>query len=112
MRRRAHEAAGDDALLDLFDTARGAEGYRMIERKAVELELEALAARAKTAYVSPLDFARAHAQLGNTEQAFSYFDAAFADRAPGLVFLKVDKAWDPIRNDPRFLAAARRVGLP
>ena len=94
VRRRAHEAAGDDALLDLFDTARGAEGYRMIERKAVELELEALAAR-PTAYVSPLDFARAHAQLGNREEAFSYFDAAFADRAPGLVFLKVDKAWDP-----------------
>ena len=68
--------------------------------------------RAATAYVSPLDFARAHAQLGQAEQAFSYFDAAFADRAPGLVFLKADRAWDAIRGDPRFLAAVRRVGLP
>ena len=46
------------------------------------------------------------------EQAFSYLDAAIVDRAPGLVFLKVDRAWDAIRGDPRFLAAIRRVGLP
>jgi serine/threonine-protein kinase len=111
-RRRAHEASGDDSLLEVFDTARGAEGYRLVERTAVEFEVEALRARATTAYVSPLDFARAHAQLGNREPAFSYFDAAFADRAPGLVFLKVDRAWDPVRDDPRFADAVRRVGLP
>ena len=74
MRRRAHEAAGDDAMLEVFDTARGAEGYRLVDRTAVQLELDVLRARAATAYVSPLDFARAHAQLGNRDQAFSYFD--------------------------------------
>ena len=87
------------------DTVRS-KGWRL------DQELEALQSRAATAYVSPLDFARAHAQLGEAEQAFSYFDAAFADRAPGLVFLKVDRAWDAIRDDPRFAAAVRRVGLP
>jgi serine/threonine-protein kinase len=111
-RRRASEIAGDDYLTAILEGAKGAEGYRRIEKAALEQELETLRARAEIGYVSPLDFARAHAQLGNTEQAFGYFDAAFADRAPGLVFLKVDTAWDPIRNDPRFLAAARRVGLP
>jgi hypothetical protein len=44
--------------------------------------------------------------------AFRYLDAAFAERSPGLVFLKVDRWWDPIRSDPRFLAAVRKVGLP
>ncbi len=112
VRRRAHQLAGDDSLLDAFKTARGEEGYRSIDRMALEQELDVLRARAATAYVSPLDFARAHAQLGNREEAFSYFDAAFADRAPGLVFLEVDTAWDRIRDDPRFAAAVRRVGLP
>ena len=111
-RRRAHQLAGDDWLLDAFRAARGEEGYRSIDRMALEEELAALRARAATGYVSPLDFARAHAQLGNREEAFSYFEAAFADRAPGLVFLNVDTAWDRIRDDPRFVAAVRRVGLP
>jgi tetratricopeptide (TPR) repeat protein len=111
-RRRAHAAAGDTTLLDTLNRARGADGYREIERKAAQQELEALRTRATSAYVSPLDFARAHAQLGNREQALNYIGAAFADRAPGLVFLKVDRAWDAIRDDPRFADAVRRVGLP
>jgi adenylate cyclase len=112
VRRRAHEAAGDTALMDVFATARGVEGYRLVERRAVELELLTLRTRALDAYVSPLDLARAHAQLGNREQAFEYFEDAFADHAPGLVFLRVDNAWDQIRDDPRFDAAIQRVGLP
>jgi TolB-like protein/tetratricopeptide (TPR) repeat protein len=111
-RRRAHEAAGHDSLVEASKTARGAEGYRQIERMAARQELEELQRRATTAYVSPLDFARAYAQLGQAEQAFSYLDAAFADRTPGLAFLKADRVWDAIRGDPRFLAAVRRVGLP
>ena len=114
VRRRGHQAAGDDSLDEVLATARGADGYRQIERAWARLELQAVQERAAsaTAYVSPLDFARAHAQLGETEKAFSYFEAAFVDRAPGLVFLKVDRAWDAIRGDPRFSAAIRRVGLP
>jgi TolB-like protein/tetratricopeptide (TPR) repeat protein len=110
-RRRAHEAAGD-SLGDVLEKAKGADGYRKIERMAARQELETLKSRAAAGYVSPLDFARAHARLGEVEQAFSYFEAAFADRAPGLVFLKADRSWDAIRGDPRFVAAVRRVGLP
>ena len=109
----AHQANGDDSLRELLETARGAEGYRQIERRAARTELEGLQSRAAaTEYVSPLDFARAHARLGETEKAFSYFDAAFSDRAPGLVFLKADRVWDAMRGDPRFVVAVRRVGLP
>ena len=110
--RRGYEADGDTSVRDVLETARGAEGYRQIERRAARLELEALNSWATTAYVSPLDFARAHARLGQAEPAFRYLDAAFADRTPGVVFLNVDSAWDAIRRDPRFLAAVRKVGLP
>ena len=41
-------------------------------------------------YASPLDFARAYAQLEDRERAFAFLDAALADRSPGLVFLGVD----------------------
>ncbi len=111
--RRAHEAAGDRSLSDLLAAARGADGYRQIERATAKAELEALEHRlAEGTYASPLDFARAHARIGAGERALAYFEPAFQERSPGLVFLNVDRAWDSVRNDSRFQTAVRRVGLP
>ena len=111
-RRQAHALAGDEELKEVLATARGEEGYRDIERARVRVELDLMKARAVVNYVSPLEFGRTYAQLGEKEQAFQDLDAAFVDRSPGLVFLKVDRAWDNVRDDPRFAAAVRRVGLP
>lgn len=111
-RRKAHALAGDDRLDSLFATARGEPGYRQVDQAWVRLQLEALKERQATSYVSPLDFARVYAQLGEKELAFQYLDAAFADRSPGLVFLKVDPVWESVRADPRFGRAVQRVGLP
>ena len=111
-RRQAHSAAGDDALTPVLATAKGEQGYRAIERAWVQVQLGDLKERAKTGYVSPLDFARVYAQLGEPDLAFKHLEEAFEHRAPGLVFLKVDRAWDAVRKDPRFEAAVRRIGLP
>ena len=111
-RRTAHAVAGDDALKEVLSTARGEQGYREIDQAWVRLQLDELKARQATSYVSPLDFARAYAQLGEKDLSFKYLDASFVDRSPGLVFLKVDRAWDAVRDDPRFAEAVRRVGLP
>jgi eukaryotic-like serine/threonine-protein kinase len=111
-RRLGAVAAGDTALLNVFPSERGEVGYRQLELVTAQLELDSLRTRAAAAaYVSALDFARAYAQLGATEQAFSYFPAAFADRVPDLVFLNVERQWDSIRHDLRFKAAVHRVGL-
>ena len=93
-------------------TARGENGYRQIDKTWVRVQLEALKERKTTGYVSPLDFARVHAQLDERNRHFKYLDAAFADRSPGLVFLNVDRAWDSVRDDPRFVAAVKNLGLP
>ncbi len=111
-RRKAHDVAGDDRLASVFSGAKGEAGYRRIDEAWIRLQLDTLTERERTKYVSPLDFARAYAQLGETELTFKYLDAAFADRSPGLVFLKVDRAWDRVRNDARFAEALKKVGLP
>ena len=111
-RRRAHAIAGDDVIEDLFATARGEQGYRQAQEAWVRVQLGWLRERANYDYASPLDFARAHAELGEKEEAFDYLDEAFADRSPGLVKLNADRVWDRIRDDSRFLDAVRRVGLP
>jgi serine/threonine protein kinase/tetratricopeptide (TPR) repeat protein len=111
-RRKAHAVAGDDRLAAAFTGASGEAGYRRIDEAWIRLQLDALKERERKQYVSPLDFARAYAQIGETELAFKYLDAAFVDRSPGLVFLKVDRAWDGVRSDARFANAIRQVGLP
>lgn len=114
-RRRGHSLRGDsdDELDAVLAGASGAEGYAEIEAVAVRrLELPTLQRRARIAYASPLDFARAYAQLDDPERAFGYLGDALAEHSPGLVFLNVDRAWDAIRGDARFGAAVKQVGLP
>jgi len=62
--------------------------------------------------VSPLDLARLYAQAGDRERALALLETALAERSGGLVLLKADRAWDGVRDDPRFAAAVRRVGIP
>lgn len=52
--RRAHQTAEDESLRELLATARGAEGYRHIERTLAQSELDSLLdRRARGAYTSP-----------------------------------------------------------
>jgi serine/threonine protein kinase/tetratricopeptide (TPR) repeat protein len=111
-RRRAHAVVGDGEMAMLFEQAVGEEGYREADLVGVRRQLDWLEARERWGYISPLELARAHAQLGDVEKAFERLDQAFVDRSPGLVFLNVDRAWDRIRSDPRFEDAVLKVGLP
>ncbi|MEP6783263.1 MAG: tetratricopeptide repeat protein, partial [Acidobacteriota bacterium] len=112
-RREAARIVDDPALDEVLLKARGEAGFREVEREAARLQIGDLTVRAKSGgYVSPLDFARAFAQIAEVEQAFKYFEPAFADRAPALLFLNVDRSWDGVRKDSRFVKAVKRVGLP
>ena len=115
--RRGSELDTEDGLLpdsleDALSRARGAEGYHQIEKILAGIELENLRSRVMESYVSPLDFARVHARLGNKPEALTYLDAALKEPSPGVVLLKVDRVWDSIRDDPRFRNAIKRIGLP
>jgi hypothetical protein len=43
--------------------------------------------------------------------ALRALEKAFAE-GDDLVYLNVEREWDPIRTDPRFQDLLRRVGLP
>ncbi len=99
--RQALAGATSDADLQLAD------------RLALEASIRDHAERARRGeYVSPLDLARAYAELGDADRAFAHLDAAFADWSPGIVFLNVDRAWSGLRQDARFAAAIAALGLP
>jgi TolB-like protein/cytochrome c-type biogenesis protein CcmH/NrfG len=111
-RRKAYELFGEEDGAKALATARTEKDYENAEVAVARSRLGDLEALAKERYVSPLDLARLQAQVGEREKAFTSLEAAFAERSAGLVFLKVDWAWDRIRDDPRFAALVRRVGIP
>ncbi|MCA1589956.1 MAG: tetratricopeptide repeat protein, partial [Acidobacteria bacterium] len=63
-------------------------------------------------YVSPGELAILYGALGDKEAAFASLEKAYAEHDLQLIFLKVDPAFDPLRDDPRFTDLMRRVGLP
>ena len=113
-RRRAYALVDAPAALkDALKGAVNATDLVRIERIAAECEIQACADRARRGdYVSPLDVARAYAQIGDRDRAFDYLDAAFEDASPGLVFLNVDRAWAAVRDDARFAAALTAMEFP
>ncbi len=73
--------------------------------------LDSLSQQSDTAYVASDVVASVYVALGDKEHAFEYLDKATNERAGWLVFLNVDPIWDPIRNDARFIAILKRIGL-
>ncbi|MDQ3280415.1 MAG: protein kinase [Acidobacteriota bacterium] len=86
---RAHMAAGDLARAD-----------------ALTKELEA---RGRREYLPPYYMAALYAHRGDPDSAFAELDRALRERTGALVWLRVDPALDPLRNDPRFARFAQAL---
>jgi len=110
--RKAYQLSEDPDGIDALATAQTESDYDKAQKSVARKHLESLKRLASERYVSPLDLARLHVQIGDTERAFEEIQKALTERSAGLVFLKVDQVWDPIRHDGRFAAIVRRVGIP
>jgi adenylate cyclase len=81
-------------------------------RRAVSRQIILLRERAKTRYVSPITLAGLYARLGDNEQAIAWLEKAYQEHDSGLVYLKMDPRYDPLRSDPRFQDLLRRLHFP
>jgi serine/threonine-protein kinase len=111
-RRASLILEGADEAAEALGTDVTADGYRRAMRVLHAQYLEALEEASAEGYVSPMAFAMIHAALGDTKAALSWLEKAYDERAPWLVTLKSDPAFDPLRGDRRFQELVRRVGLP
>lgn len=66
---------------------------------------------AKQRYVPPTSVATVHAALGDVASALSALEQAYATRDVRLTFLKDDRSWTPLRNEPRYLALLKKLAL-
>lgn len=80
-------------------------------RKHARTILENLAERARREYVHPMDFALLYAALGDRNQAFHWLERAYEERSFLLIWINVATWYDGIRDDPRFAALVRNIGL-
>jgi serine/threonine protein kinase/tetratricopeptide (TPR) repeat protein len=110
--KKAYELDGEERGTAALANARTAEDLARAEATVTRARLADLEASARERYVSPLELARLHAQLGERDQAFALLGEALAERSPSLVLLKADRAWDPIRDDSRFARLVATVGIP
>jgi tetratricopeptide (TPR) repeat protein len=80
-------------------------------REQAETALKALVQLAAGRYVSPFEFVTIYFALGDTAMGYEWLSKACDDRCFELLALKVDPRLESLRDDSRFAAAARRVGL-
>lgn len=81
------------------------------KEKALEL-LEQLEKLSEERYVSPYYNALIYIGFGDKDQAFAHLEKAIIDRESWLVILKVLQIFDSLRDDPRFHALLKKIGLP
>jgi hypothetical protein len=80
-------------------------------RKQALAMLGKLETFARRRYVSPMEFAWIHFALNQIDQGFRWLTKASEDRAFELIHLKVDPRFDQLRDDRRFGAIMKRLGL-
>lgn len=79
-------------------------------KQALEV-LKKLEAYAQERYVSPLEFAWIQFALGAVDLGFRWLGKACEDRVFDLLSIKVDPRYDSLREDRRFAAIARQLGV-
>jgi serine/threonine-protein kinase len=86
--------------------------FALAGRKKLALDvLRKLEAFARARYVSPLEFAWIQFGLGHVDPGFRWLARACADRSFDLIGIKVDPRFDPYRDDDRFKALTRQIGV-
>jgi non-specific serine/threonine protein kinase len=107
----AWEAAAAMETADPAYMASLAYGYgragRTTEARELLARLEPLTGGGNVAML----IAKVHAGLGELDETFAWLDRAFENQDGWLWGIDIDPGFDPLRNDPRYAALQRRLGL-
>ena len=95
-------------FLGFLAEAHAAAGHRQEAQKILDQLLDL----SKEQYVSPHYVARIYLTLGNKDEALSWLEKAFYERASLMVLLKTDPRFDELRSEPRFQALIEGMKFP
>jgi len=83
----------------------------MGKTKEAQQVLSNLLNRSKQGYVPPIVLANMYFALGDNDQGFEWLKRAVEVRDPGLIWLRANPLYDPIRSDPRYSTVLRSMNL-
>jgi TolB-like protein/DNA-binding winged helix-turn-helix (wHTH) protein/Tfp pilus assembly protein PilF len=78
----------------------------------VRWQLHLLERQAKSQYVSPVQLALYHAQLGEREPTLALLEEGYRQRATDMLWIHQDPAYDFLNAEPRFRSILKRMGEP
>jgi len=81
------------------------------DKEKARAVLEELKALSQQRYIPPSNMGLVYCGLGEKDEALSCLEKACDERDPRLTLLKVDPRWDSLRDNARFVAILRRIGL-
>jgi TolB-like protein/DNA-binding winged helix-turn-helix (wHTH) protein/Flp pilus assembly protein TadD len=81
-------------------------------RSDAERELRRLVELSPGRYVPPVQISIVYAGLGDTQHAIEWLEKGVDERSAGIVWIKQDPRFDPLRHDSRFQHIVRRLGFP
>lgn len=89
-----------------------ARGYALAgRREQAQQSLRELQLRGMHHYVSPYGLAQVYAALGDKSGALDMLDRAVNEHAFEVLFLRVDRSFDSLHENPRFEELLKRVGF-
>ncbi|MDR3747124.1 MAG: winged helix-turn-helix domain-containing protein [Acidobacteriota bacterium] len=89
-----------------------ARGYAVAgPREQAQQIINDLEKLAKIQYMPNTELAADYAALGDSQQALQWLERSYEERASALPYLKVDRAYDSLRADPRFADLLHRLNL-
>jgi len=81
------------------------------DRARAQATLEGLKQVSPGGRVSPYNLAVVQLGLGDNNRALDHLEAAYRADSQLLVYLKVDRIYDPLRAEPRFIALMRQLNF-
>ena len=104
----ALEAAKKEQFPYLRLTVEAADYYALGDRKTAEAKLAQLEEFGDDV---SYQVASIYSLRGDHDRAFAALERGYAIRDPGLVLIQLHRAFDPLRDDPRYDAFLKKMGM-
>jgi len=102
---------GAENAIDNVDVMKGY-AYAKTGNKAKAIELVEKAIKEDPHGYPSYRVAQVYLALGDINQALNYLEESYRNHGLHMFIIKVDPVFDPIRNEPRFIALMKKMNLP